>query len=230
MKERPIIMSAPMVRAILAGRKSMTRRVVKPQPTSDDIDNVGDCETIIDMATGSYIRCPYGHPGDRLWVRETWAWLEWCHQGSYAFTPPEEPTYPPHYVAADGGRRAVVHRAGTEKNAWGMKGEPKWRSAIHMPRTASRITLEVTDVRVERVQEIGGEDARAEGIRLDRCGCEICARSSQLCPADASSHVEEFAHLWESIHGAGSWAADPWVWVLTFRRLEEEATTGEARA
>ena len=221
MKERPIIFSAPMVTAILAGRKSMTRRVIgKEQPWPEGLTPFPHGLSTPEARRDAAAWCPYGQPGDRLWVREAWAWLEWCHQGSYAFTPPEEPTYPPHYVAADGGRRAVVYRAGTEKDAWGMKGEPKWRSPIHMPRTASRITLEVTDVRVERVQEISEKDVIAEG-----------------CPPDAWYRVpggplKWFLSLWNRLHAKDGhgWEANPWVWVLAFRRLEEEATTGEARA
>jgi hypothetical protein len=90
-----------------------------------------------------------------------------------------------------------------------------------MPRWASRLTLEVTDVRVERLQAISGEDVRAEGIAVDRCPCEACGRTSQMCPATATDHIMAFAQLWDAINGKrASWSANPWVWVVAFRRID----------
>jgi len=178
MKERPILFSAPMVRAILDGSKTQTRRVVKDaQPAG-----IGLCHwsktgwAHLQLSGGcscQTVRCPYGIPGDRLWVRET-------------FNGNAEVGY--------------AYRA-TEPD---MNGCP-WRPSIFMPRAASRILLEITDVCVQRLQKISDEDARAEGY--DR---------SHAFPR------EWFALLWERINGTGSWHANPWVWVITFQRCSHD--------
>lgn len=198
MKERPILFSGPMVRAILEGRKTQTRRVVKPQPTDDGhgpkwysgFDNVpGTIETNFPMP----IHCPYGQPGDRLWVRETWAQHpEFTHRSS-------------------GGCLYRADRGGDYQGA--AQGDFCWRPSIHMPRWASRITLEITGARVERLQDISEEDAKAEGIQWGMpCGYLDTGTS------DCSSKCK-FKSLWESINGPGSWDANPWVWVIEFKKL-----------
>ena len=194
MKERPILFSAPMVRAILDGRKTQTRRVVKPQPSQELLDDYAqirrergvqkdDAEMLSEC-----LPCPYGFPGDRLWVRETWA--------------------------RDDEDGALMYRADVgcddDANAWErgrIEGVSRyrWRPSIHMPRWASRITLEITDVRVERLQDIGEEDAEAEGIPR-----------SDVSPPDMGRFA--YQQLWESINGPDSWAANPWVWVIGFKR------------
>ena len=181
---KPILFSDDMVRAILSGRKTQTRRPLKPQPDDDAkimIGEVGSSKGVAyigDSTSGGYVTrvvSPYGKVGDLLWVRE-------------AFTltvPNEKPMY----------------RA-TWKNPDGIK----WTSSIHMPRWASRITLEITDIRIERVQEITEEEAISEGFFLD----------------DGVSEVYCFSEAWDSLYakkGLG-WYANPWVWVLTFRRVE----------
>lgn len=167
MKMRPILFSGEMVRAILEGRKTQTRRVVKPQPAY-----------VID----SVWVCPYGRPGDGLWVRETWAPNSQAGVFSYA---------------ADW--------------AAGVKHVSRWRPSIHMPRAASRISLEVVGVRVERLREISEADALAEG----------CADSEMVDGVPMwCSAVEKYMDLWEKINGEGSWAVNPWVWVVEFRRVE----------
>lgn len=209
MKERPILFSGAMVRAILAGRKTQTRRVMKPQPVLADPESYGGARLEIgpdgyggivqENVNGTYsfpVRCPYGAPGNRLWVRETWA---------------EE--------FVDGVGEHYVYRADGERDREWFAGG-RWRPSIHMPRWASRITLEVTGVRVERLHDITGEDARAEGIEVPRCACEVCARTSAICTADASEYVQGFASLWSEINGRESWDANPWVWVVEFRRVE----------
>ena len=100
----------------------------------------------------------------------------------------------------------------------GKPGDRIWCSAP----SGSRILIEIIDIRVERVQEITAEDAQAEGISVPRCGCEVCAHSSQLCPADASSHIEEYGHRWDHLNAkrGHSWESNPWVWVISFRRLK----------
>jgi hypothetical protein len=132
-----------------------------------------------------------------------------CLQGSYAYVPPETPTYPPHYMHK-GQRYSVLFAADySERTAWGMRGPPKWRPSIHMPRSASRLTLRLTDVRVQRLQDISEEDALAEGVK--RSQRAISPDSADYCTARDS-----YASLWESIYGPGSWDANPWVWALTF--------------
>lgn len=202
MKERPILFSGAMVSAILDGTKTQTRRVVKPQPYIDEMgnacwnglnfgqsaDKVPHFQSLaspIPSSKTKRVHCPYGKPGDRLWVRETWA--------------------------RDSEDDALFYRAdvgsGNEADDWqrniddGANGY-RWRPSIHMPRWASRITLEVTGVRVERLQEISGSDAVAEGVR------------SRL--PDNGIAVAEYRDLWEAINGAESWSANPWVWVIEF--------------
>ncbi len=189
MKERPILFSAPMVRAILAGTKTQTRRVVKDPglPCATDAQQ-RDC---IRRAIG----CPYGQPGDRLWVREAWGVYD---QG---FDTAEESAF-------------VVYRADTDRP------DPKrWRPSIHMPRWASRITLEITDVRVQRLQDISEADADAE---VFGGGFPHVVLPELFPDADAAGGLsipECFRVLWESINGAGSWETNPWVWALTFHRV-----------
>lgn len=205
-KERPILFSGPMVLAILEGRKTQTRRVVKHYlPTGPcDIRDIGHGPEIYG-AGGCWIKlkCPYGQPGDRLWVRETWV-LRGNEDG--------------HPITADGAlcheREAQrLYRADAIPAAYGLEQLPDgllfeggWRPSIHMPRWASRITLEVTDVRVERLRDISEADAIAEGTQ--------CAG----VPASLTN-VGAFAKLWNSINGAGAWELNPWVWVVDFKRV-----------
>ncbi|BCB06757.1 hypothetical protein HHSLTHF2_06470 [Vreelandella venusta] len=190
-KERPILFNAAMVRALLNGRKTQTRRIVKTCRERGMQGPVvrgqkGEVATVGFAAAAGL--CPYGQPGDRLWVRE--ATSEDC-TGSVSFA----------RYKADG---AMVRENGNCLSAW-WYSRPSCPS-IHMPRWASRITLEIVSVRVERLQDISNEDAVAEGI-----GTPLDARYAAL---------DEFKPLWESINGAGSWAANPWVWVIEFKHLE----------
>ena len=189
MKERPILFSAPMVRALLAGTKTQTRRVVKPQPVELPDFNRGGLSYNV---RGSVYRawnpavmdpsCPYGRRGDRLWVRE--AWTQACH--------PPRPGAEVFY-RADG---EIAPELGP------------WIPSIHMFRWASRITLEIVSVRVERLRDISEADAMAEGAEPYRL---------PVHPArEALRHVDGFSNLWESINGPGSWASNPWVWVVEF--------------
>jgi hypothetical protein len=199
-KERPILFSGPMVRAILAGRKTQTRRIVKNQEWYNLKGDYGNRLRGVD-------RCPYGQPGERLWVRETW-------------TPDHSPFYPHFPVAyrADAGfdyeRNDKGETYSPEQKAWFPY---RWRPSIHMPRIASRITLEITGVRVERLQDISHEDAIAEGIEpIEPKGWKDYRGTAQRYMSPATS----FQSLWFSINGLESWQSNPWVWVVEFRKLE----------
>lgn len=201
MKERPILFSAPMVRAILDGRKCQTRRVVTPQSNrtfycwsrpgvalfaSEDEAIAGD--------EGDEIRCPYGAPGDRLWVRES------LKRGLMMSPLGTATNANVCFYAADNAEVLI----GTGEFNAGWEWQRDTLPSIHMPRWASRITLEITDVRMQRLQEISEDDARAEGVTGDA-----------FC-----NHRITFSALWDSInHTRAPWASNPWVWALTFRRL-----------
>jgi hypothetical protein len=192
MKDRPILFSAPMVRAILAGTKTQTRRVAKGVHIVHE--HTGEALAQLDSA-GPRIPCPYGQPGDRLWVREA------------------------HLIVggADSKNPRVVYAATNDgPDAW---LSPVWRPSIHMPRWASRITLEITSVRVERLQAISEADARAEGVEYDP-GEGGTFHVSGLGHCCSDSAADSFRKLWESINGAESWGANPWVWAITFKRIE----------
>lgn len=177
-KERPILFSGPMVRAILEGRKTQTRRIVKPQPVETEWRKIA---------------CPYGQPGDRLWVRETFAT---GYGGVF-------------YRASEGDKCKVISGAIVP-----------WKPSIYMPRKLSRLTLEVVRVRVERLQDITDYDCAEEGC---------CDRTPLQDNEPAGKFIRERQHssavrlryecLWESINGKGSWDANPWVWVVEFKKV-----------
>jgi len=226
-KERPILFSAPMVRAILEGRKTQTRRKVFNKRTTNyhSIEERDDGtlwpwrET--EDAQDHWYPCPYGQPGDLIWVRET------CRAD-------ELPSGLDgvRYLADD----AFVSIENTEQAAerwgelacYGMKNsgraECRLVPSIHMPRWASRISLEITGVRVERLQDISEADALAEGVYDGRaCQCEIpldFVRSCGNCGGRLVDSVGLYRKLWESINGPGSWEANPWVWVIEFKRVK----------
>ncbi|HVY12113.1 MAG TPA: hypothetical protein VHB73_00950 [Alphaproteobacteria bacterium] len=211
MKERPILFSGPMVRAILEGRKTQTRRIIKPQPEKPlreskriHTQKLGDgfCDYYFDAYCGQpkteknprgqgllwcwwtddnrqcldqFIKCPYGQPGDRLWIRESFCFPN--NQNKTAWFRSDSP--------------------------WVDDERIKWKPSIHMPRWASRITLEITDVRVERLQDISEQDCFAEGVP-ETCDAE---------PRDI------YMDIWEGIKGKGSWEKNPWVWVICFKRV-----------
>lgn len=220
-------MSSAMIRAILEGRKSQTRRVLKPQPTclhdGEPYWNIGGYRAwsyrgVTDplrKGTVNPLDCPHGQAGDRLWVRETWAETE--SDGG------------PVIVYRAGGYR--VHGATGDWNLGTWKDEvfegevgqiyppDKWRPSIFMPRWASRITLEITGVRVERVQEIGEKDAKAEGCEPITCSAESIIFGTWKA---RFRWRDGFKVLWNSINakrGFG-WDVNPWVWVISFKRVE----------
>lgn len=226
-KERPILFSAPMVRAILAGDKTQTRRIIKRPPNDPHHLRIlgpsgavhytrpeGDklvreaWQTpgyrVLTCAEWMAEQCQYGRPGDRLWVRETWGYN------------PDHPGMAWH----------ACYRADP-----GMENDGiKWKPSIHMPRAACRIKLEITSVRVERLQDISADDAEAEGVERtnftgfgDERGLPVFPEPDVYrgsinqdwteCP------IEAYQHLWEAINGPHSWEANPWVWVVEFRRI-----------
>ena len=202
-REKPILFSGSMVKALLDGRKTMTRRVVKPQPP--DRFRVGwvegDAAFWSEKAVGDFpmwekfVTCPYGQPGDRLWVRETWA---------------------------DDTRGDFLYRAdpffdGAEI-AW------KWKPSILMPRRASRITLEITDVRVEQLNDISESDARREGVE------PIEIQPDAIDEREAFSFTHGFIELWDSINASRGygWDANPYVWAITFRVVHPHERLGDA--
>lgn len=215
MKTKPILFTGPMVRAILDGRKTQTRRVVKPQP-GDQPNDSGFRSDILDD------RCPY-EPMDLLWVRETFAYVNWAEDGE-----------PQIKYKADGSTRWVDYYE--YDDAWGEKlsdihaylsrdenfkidgvaSDRKWRPSIFMPRWASRIDLMVNNARVERVQDISESDAEAEGCHgeMNNIG-HGCV--GEIAPS------EQFRDLWNNINGKKpgcSWEDNPWVWVIEFERIK----------
>lgn len=212
MKERPILFSSPMVRAILDGSKTQTRRIVKPQPHTVCGDGKRAWSEGLypgtfayrdsDNGPNKYGQCPYGVPGDRLWVREAWA----CHWANDNLKPSEiEGEYwSVRYFADD-----FIRGCAIDGSKAMLDQCQKRRSSIFMPRWASRITLEIVSVRVERLQDISEEDAKAEGIAT------TCP-----CAGGCDQHRKDFCLLWESIHGLGSWGSNPWVWCIEFKRVE----------
>lgn len=222
MTERPILMSAPMVRAILAGTKTQTRRIVKPQPTGfiggpGVIMPNGAPAALIPMDDtvapfGRQIVCPYGQPGDRLWVRETWQGP--LFHGEHGDVDRRTIQNPKHCVyAADGGPAPEFMDADDNLQC-------RWRPSIHMPRWASRVTLEITGLRVERLQDISEADAKAEGVEPKwepGCSGRLMEAFSGFSFRPAAS---AYADLWEQINGPEAWAANPWVWVVEFTRTK----------
>ncbi|WP_104684723.1 hypothetical protein [Pseudomonas syringae] len=200
-KERPILFSAPMVRAILSGRKKVTRRALKVQPHIDVSGNfcVGGANYGQDIygkpVTKHFVssHCPYGQPGDRLWVREAWQ----DDAQVNAIAPRELSHGEPIQYPADGASR---------QNGCSMITPGKTRPSIHMPRRVSRILLEINDVRVERLQDIS--EGQAEGVNFLRSAPDL---------DETLTAAQLFDCLWSAINSADSWNANPWVWVVEFK-------------
>ncbi|MDX5994928.1 hypothetical protein SIM71_22925 [Pseudomonas alcaliphila] len=244
MKERPILFSAPMVHAILEGRKTVTRRLMKPQPSPCDADDQrgGHLWPSREHQTMLHVQeelqqwtglaghaCPYGEPGERLWVRETWSDVNLQGAPGIAYRADDEvrdlmedksfldergafnyddPRCKPYHFAC-----------WSEDLLAGTEG--RWRPSIHMPRWVSRILLEITAVRVERLQDISGDQAEAEGVDAAMCRQFLETSPSRFECKEAVIHG--FAGLWASINGNESWHANPWVWVVEFKRVEQSA-------
>lgn len=238
-KERPILFSPPMVRAILDGRKTQTRRALKPQPKPDKgwdwswplpgkgvTPGTKVCwrdDTKPGTSTANFY-CPYGKPGDRLWVKETFAEVHPIAIAEGRFTKRLDagiPGPPPvDYLTiykADGEFPGVHHtqeypwRSLTtadevEKKHYPHGRETGWSPSMFMPRRASRLDLLITGIRIERLQDISEADAKAEGVIFK--------------PGITNSYRQAFANLWAEINGEGSWSANPWVWAITFERVK----------
>jgi hypothetical protein len=233
-KERPIIFSAPMVRAILDGRKTQTRRIIKPQPRWDDpvwwwddkpfVSDEAMADHLFHNVYGAH-GTPYGsvweEGGDRLWVRETFRDLcmiwktGWCGCGS-------KEQYPKNHKVAYRATDTGIYIDDDQPNVLPLT----WRSPIHMPRWASRITLEITDVRVQRVQEIGRDGRKAVDVLAEGITPEQIANEQKWFHPDDSPALA-FARLWEAVNGKGSWESNPWVWAITFKRVQEADREGK---
>lgn len=226
-KERPILFSSPMVRAILEGRKTQTRRVVGFMCGTDFLTHRKDdlwilSSTILNIAaglprkkvsprTGQLVRCPYGKPGDRLWVRETWADVTLAFQSHEC----EEPQVIA-FQADDAVYNTRTMHFLEYRNDSGIVVK-KWRPSIFLPRPFSRITLEITNVRVERLQEISEADIRAEGV--DESTIDELANLPNA--HREPSLLEAWCHGWDALNGKRGygWASNPWVWVIEFKVL-----------
>ncbi|MEE5149429.1 hypothetical protein V2J91_25390 [Pseudomonas alliivorans] len=202
-KERPILYSAPMVRAILGGRKTVTRREVK-KPAALDCLTAG-FEPAFLALPGNADLCPYGKVGDRLWVRETWQ----ADAQVDSVAPRDLSQGEPILYPADGASR---------QTGCSMIAPGKTRPSIHMPRCVSRILLEITDVRVERLHDISEEQAKAEGVRLYADHADLGdwwhVEGIETYSADPR---KSFELLWTSV--GGDWNANPWVWAVEFKRV-----------
>lgn len=219
-KERPILFSGAMVRAILDGSKTQTRMVIKrPSQTLIEFDGenhyfqngYGDHPLLITA-------CPYGQVGDRLWVRETWGNV--AHQiddnGDLRKWNPDRPATKVNEIKFGSGYYSghIIYRADGEFEWCNDYGEQNscWHPSIHMPRAASRITLEVTNIRIERLKDISEEDAKAEG-------CDYSQTNAAISVGWFEKPVSAFRRLRESINGVESWNLNPWVWVIEFKRV-----------
>ncbi|RDL13560.1 hypothetical protein [Pseudomonas jessenii] len=214
-KERPILFSAPMVRAILDGRKTVTRRAVNPQPVLTEGSGFSwkghlfGCGSDNRETTRNFSRhcCPFGKPGDRLWVRETW----YCDHSEVMRGPYLKPDDLDVSEARDDGTLVYAADGLTPYEA----DQPVWKPSIHMPRWACRILLEITDVRVERLQDISEEQAKAEGVRrVELINRWFAHDDSENAFGTATG---AFRDLWKST--GGDWEANPWVWVVEFKQV-----------
>lgn len=252
-KERPILFSGEMVRAIISGRKTQTRRIIKQKIVSNGIRfdrELGDilchCDYLppsmpmietkhglVGMCEGGMSLCPYGDVGDRLWVKEPWRTVASADRMNAKAI---------EAACLEAGYRkpwAPVEYSDGDRYNWdGLHDDPpgRYRHARFMPRWASRILLEVTEIRVERLQEITGDDVLEEGIGPD--GLRRYYRDLRSGRIQDSSEFDgpdvdwdwesEWRTLWESINGPGSWDSNPWVWVVGFRRHTPDPLDGRA--
>ncbi|ELN4045050.1 TPA: morphogenetic protein [Klebsiella variicola subsp. variicola] len=231
MKERGMIFNGEMVRAILDGRKTQTRRIMAPQPADDIERGIFPNPEVIGWKSSRRHKhgsttahfCPYGKPGDRIWVREAYRFPASLDDVS--------PTGVGEMAVATGYRKpwapTFYEFTGTFSDGWkGFETPPKvsdagkLRPSIHMPRWASRILLEITNVRVERLNAISEKDAAAEGVPPAGSLLPDYPGTFLTPKGDFATAKVAFQRLWESIYGAENWLANPWVWVIEFKRVE----------
>ena len=216
-KERPILFKGEMVRAILDGRKTQTRRLLKVQPLDVLPMNIPDSWVTLEQREpephGRHIKCRLGKVGDRLWVRETWQ-------------------------VDPAGEWGYCYKATGHNTVCGWDSH-LWRPSIFMPRKASRITLEIVNVRCERLQDISSDDAWAEGIEFEIIDQSVSCRNYAVKDGWFNSWglddtpefiyepietiaIRSYRSLWENINGAGSWDANPFVWAIEFKRTPQD--------
>ncbi|HBZ2245769.1 TPA: hypothetical protein MG833_00810 [Klebsiella pneumoniae] len=236
MKERGMIFNSEMVRAILDGRKTQTRRPIKWKQTR--FTEIGEREDgskwpwseDAEHACDFWHPCPFGAVGDRIWVRETWGVVShaFSDDGLMIDWVPDRPATAIHEMPfGNGYYSGYAIYAADGDFTWGdddgyEDGRSCWKPSIHMPRAASRILLEITDVRVERLNAISEEDAEAEVIDMealyDSQDCYDCIADHNMTGRPTVTGA--FKYLWESIYGEEGWKSTPWVWVIEFKRVE----------
>ncbi|EPK0768465.1 hypothetical protein E6C29_26755 [Klebsiella pneumoniae] len=236
MSERGMIFNAEMVRALLDGRKTQTRRPIKWKQTR--FTEIGEREDgskwpwseDAEHACDFWHPCPFGAVGDRIWVRETWGVVShaFSDDGLMIDWVPDRPATAIHEMPfGNGYYSGYAIYAADGDFTWGdddgyEDGRSCWKPSIHMPKAASRILLEITDVRVERLNAISQEDAEAEGIDMealyDSQDCYDCIADHNMTGRPTVTGA--FKYLWESIYGEEGWKSNPWVWVIEFKRFE----------
>jgi len=231
MKERPILMSGPMAAATFNGTKTQTRRIIKQDlskhssvchsPAIKFFSGAWGCPCCGYFHWDDSLKCRYGQPGDRLWVRESYGLFNWSKDYEsghiddvYGFDGPLDEAKKAQGFAHP--NPAIAYRASGYWEESATERGFRWRPSIHMPRWASRSTLELEAVRVERLNDISEDDALSEGVR--RYGEEPKAKYGVEYPLMLTAK-NAFAWLWESINGRGSWDKNPWVWVISFKRV-----------
>lgn len=238
MADRPILFSAPMIRALLDGRKTTTRRVIKPQPYDPGDPSIKAAHmggatwklgSLADMAVGDDWNVRFA-PGDRLYARETWRSWRWNND--------LKPAEMAERWGDDDARKYIGYEADDDQTRDGLHMDGKTRVSIHMPRWASRLTLIVSGVKVERLQDISEADALAEGVNFEPSVSEDAHRHWRDLGNDSKGADwltgwdarDVYQQLWFVINGPGSWDANPWVVAPTFRVLKANIDAPEARA
>ncbi|OCY53716.1 hypothetical protein [Acinetobacter pittii] len=220
MKERPIILNTTMVKAIIEGRKVQTRRLVKEKLISEQAEfECGNRPNVIrsEPSLQYYIDkgCPFGQVGDHLWVRETFCIGSIEEEDHYQGWPK------PLYVHQDGDpKQYPIYKEWCLREGISFD-DVHWKPSIHMPRSASRILLEITKIRIEKLNQISNQDAVQEGLlKLPASGRYVVSRGDQYFGAASNNPCEVFKWLWESIYGSSSWELNPWVWVIEFNVIQ----------
>jgi len=225
-RERGIIMTGPSVPAVLAGVKTQTRRITEgaPADTYEVVPSLlchrGDLWDFRRQDKRGVphnpvaIRCPYGAVGDRLWIRESWRTEELASDGTDGIRYQADDAFIPIASTAEAADRWVdAHRNGAHGK--------RWRPALYVPRWASRATLEITEVRVQRLQQVSEADAIAEGVEAweEQLDTAAIRTGAELAACRRADRRAWFAALWQELHGPGAWGINPWVWAIRFRRL-----------